>query len=114
MNVVLKKPVLPWAVVPICLNAFGIALSQPLLTLLGLERFPRQRGAAASMQAFLALVVNATVSGLLAPAAVSNPFTLSAVALAINAGGFILWLLTGMAKEKGAHRVAGDEGVIAD
>jgi MFS transporter, DHA1 family, multidrug resistance protein len=65
MNEVLHNPILPWAVLPIAILAFGIALSQPLLTLLGLERFPEQRGAASSMQAFLSLLVNATVPGLI-------------------------------------------------
>ena len=37
MNEVVHNPILPWAVLPIAFLAFGIALSQPLLTLLGLE-----------------------------------------------------------------------------
>jgi len=114
MTWALHYPNLPWAVLPLGLEAFGIALNQPLLTLLALERFPRQRGAASSMQAFLALGVNATVSGLISPAASINPFTLSVAAFAINAIGFILWLLTGRAKERSAHQVTAEETIIAD
>jgi MFS transporter, DHA1 family, multidrug resistance protein len=114
MTWALHYPNLPWAVLPLGLEAFGIALNQPLLTLLALERFPRQRGAASSMQAFLALGVNATVSGLISPGASINPFALSVAAFAINAMGFILWLLTGRAKERSAHQVTAEETIIAD
>lgn len=114
MNAVVRNAPLPWAVLPIGLEGFGIALSQPFLTLLALERFPRQRGAASSMQAFLALIVNTTVAGLISPAVLISPFTLSAAAFAINAGGLILWLLTGHTKDRIAHQVAGDETIVAD
>jgi DHA1 family bicyclomycin/chloramphenicol resistance-like MFS transporter len=78
-------PHLPWAVPPLGLLAFGIALNQPLLTLLALERFPGQRGASSPMQAFLSLGVNATVSGLISPIVSVTPLTLSVAAFAVNA-----------------------------
>jgi DHA1 family bicyclomycin/chloramphenicol resistance-like MFS transporter len=106
--------VLPWAVLPITFLAFGIALSQPLLTLLGLERFPKQRGAASSMQAFLSLLVNAAVSGVLSAAVARTPFTLSAAALAISAAGLLFWLATGRARGRTAHEFSGEETAIAD
>ena len=114
MNEVLQKPVLPWAVVPITFLASGIALNQPLLTLLGLERFPRQRGAASSMQAFLSLLVNATVSGVLSPAVSQTPFTLSAAALAISAAGFLFWFAAGRPRESAAHEITGEETTTAE
>jgi MFS transporter, DHA1 family, multidrug resistance protein len=101
-------------VLPIGVQAFGIALNQPLLRLLALERFPKQRGAASSMQAFLALAVNATVSGLISPMASIYPFTLSIPAFAVNAVGLILWLLSGQTKEGNFHRVTAEETTIAD
>ncbi len=113
MTAVLHYPALPWAVLPIGVHAFGMALNQPLLTLLALERFPKQRGAASSMQAFLSLGVNATVSGLISAAVSINPLTLSVAAFALNAIGLILWLLTGQAKEGNAHQVITDETIIA-
>ena len=85
MNKVLDNPLL----------AFGIVLNQPLLTLLGLERFPKQRGAASSMQAFLSLLVNATVSGVISPAVSQTPLTLSVAAQAIGAAGFLFWVAAG-------------------
>ena len=114
MTAVLHYPPLPWAVLPIGVHAFGMALNQPLLTLLALERFPKQRGAASSMQAFLSLGVNAAVAGLVSAAVSINPLTLSAAAFALNATGLILWLLTGRAKEVSAHQVIADETIIAE
>jgi hypothetical protein len=67
------------------------------------------------MQAFLALGVNAVVSGLISPAVVINPFTLSTAALALNAAGFILWLLlTGCAKEATTHQATAKGTSITD
>lgn len=60
-------PTLPWAVIPIALNAFGIALVFPIVTLAILDMYPRQRGSASSLQAFTSLVLNALIAGVLSP-----------------------------------------------
>jgi MFS transporter, DHA1 family, multidrug resistance protein len=114
MNALTSQPPLPWAVLPIGLQAFGIALNQPLLTLLALDRFPRYRGSASSVQAFLALSVNATVSGLVSPSVSLNPFTMSAAVLAVSVAGFLLWLLSGHSKDVTMHQVVGDERVVSE
>jgi DHA1 family bicyclomycin/chloramphenicol resistance-like MFS transporter len=57
----------PWAVLPISLNAFGIALVFPIVTLAILDMYPRQRGSASSLQAFTSLVLNALIAGVLSP-----------------------------------------------
>jgi DHA1 family bicyclomycin/chloramphenicol resistance-like MFS transporter len=66
-NLLVPSPSLPWAVLPMTLNAFGIALVFPILTLAILDMYPRQRGAASSLQAFTSLVSNAIVAGVLSP-----------------------------------------------
>ena len=66
-NLLVPSPSLPWAVLPMMLNAFGIALVFPILTLAILDMYPRQRGAASSLQAFTSLVSNAVVAGVLSP-----------------------------------------------
>jgi len=114
MNVLMRRPHLPWAVVPIGLQAFGIALNQPLLTLLALDRFPRHRGAASSVQAFLALSVNATVSGIVSPLVSLSPFTLSAAVLAVSVAGFFLWLLSGRSEDAAMHHVVEDETSVSE
>jgi MFS transporter, DHA1 family, multidrug resistance protein len=60
-------PQVPWAVIPISLNAFGIALVFPIVTLAILDMYPRQRGSASSLQAFTSLVLNALIAGVLSP-----------------------------------------------
>src|SRR5690606_11203089 len=57
----------PWAVLPMSLAAFGVALVFPVLTLAILDMYPRQRGSASSLQAFFQLVLNSLVAGLLSP-----------------------------------------------
>ena len=58
---------LPWAVVPTVLSAFGIALVFPILTIAILDMYPQQRGGASSMQAFVGLLSNAFIAGVLSP-----------------------------------------------
>jgi MFS transporter, DHA1 family, multidrug resistance protein len=114
MNALTRQPQLPWAVLPIMLQAFGIALNQPILTLSALDRFPRDRGAASSVQAFLALSVNAAVSGLISPLVSLSPFILSAAVLVVSMAGFFLWLLSGHSKAVTMHQVVGDEGIASE
>jgi MFS transporter, DHA1 family, multidrug resistance protein len=75
----------PWAVMPMVLTSFGVALVFPILTLAILEMYPRQRGAASSLQAFTSLVVNALLAGVLSPL-----LSHSGLLLAVAGGGFTL------------------------
>lgn len=85
------QPSLPWAVLPMTLNAFGIALVFPIVTLAILDMYPRQRGSASSLQAFTALVVNAVIAGVLSPL-VSHDARHLAIAAAVSvAVGWLFW-----------------------
>jgi MFS transporter, DHA1 family, multidrug resistance protein len=75
----------PWAVLPMVLTSFGVALVFPILTLAILEMYPRQRGSASSLQAFTSLVVNALLAGVLSPL-----LSHSGLLLAVAGGGFTL------------------------
>ena len=66
-NLFAAEPSIPWAVLPMVLNSFGIALVFPILTLAILDMYPRQRGSASSLQAFTGLVSNALIAGVLSP-----------------------------------------------
>jgi len=66
-NALVAQPTVPWAVLPMMLNAFGVGLVFPILTLAILDMYPRQRGAASSLQAFTSLVSNALIAGVLSP-----------------------------------------------
>lgn len=66
-NLLVPVPSIPWAVLPMAIGSFGIALVFPILTLAVLDMYPRQRGSASSLQAFTGLLMNAVVAGLLSP-----------------------------------------------
>jgi len=66
-NLAVPVPSIPWAVLPMAVGSFGIALVFPILTLAVLDMYPRQRGSASSLQAFTGLVMNAVVAGVLSP-----------------------------------------------
>jgi MFS transporter, DHA1 family, multidrug resistance protein len=87
---------LPWAVLPMVLSAFGIALVFPILTIAILDMYPNQRGTASSMQAFVGLLSNALIAGLLSPALSNHPMhlALGASVFSVFAYGLWRWYLT--------------------
>lgn len=82
---------LPWAVALLPVYSFGVALAYPILTLAMLDLFPTRRGSAASVQAFVQLVSNALISGLVAPLLAGSMAGLAAGALAMTLVGVLLW-----------------------
>lgn len=84
--------VLP-TVLPVALNSFGIALVFPILTLAILDMFPHARGAASSMQAFVSLLLNAAVAGLLSPWLSGSLFQLALAAGTLSLLAWLLWRL---------------------
>lgn len=87
----LPKPVVPWSVIPLGLHSMGIGIAFPTLTLQLLDRFPRQRGGASSMQAFVSLVISATLAGVVSPMISDSALKLAATAGGISLAGFLLW-----------------------
>lgn len=83
----------PWAVLPIGLIAFAVAIAFPLLTLAMMDLFPTRLGTASSLQMFLSLVVNAAVAGLLAPLLQHNARLLAMGAAALTVTGLGLFVL---------------------
>jgi DHA1 family bicyclomycin/chloramphenicol resistance-like MFS transporter len=84
-SVLAAQPAIPWAVLPMVGNAFGIALVFPIVTLSILDMYPRHRGSASSLQAFTGLVLNAVLAGVVSPLVSHDP-----VMLAVPAAGFVL------------------------
>lgn len=52
---------------PLVVYVFGLAIMMPALTILALDCFPHNRGAAASMQGFFQMLVNAGVASIAVP-----------------------------------------------
>lgn len=90
-NLLTDVPKVPWAVLPMMLNAFGIALVFPIVTLAILDMYPRQRGSASSLQAFTGLVLNAVIAGVLSPLISDHALWLIATAIAFLTIAFGFW-----------------------
>ncbi|MCR6662408.1 MAG: multidrug effflux MFS transporter [Luteimonas sp.] len=90
-NTFATEPQVPWAILPMTLNAFGIALVFPIVTLTILDMYPRQRGSASSLQAFTGLVLNAVVAGLLSPLVSHSALHLALTASAFTLVGWVFW-----------------------
>jgi MFS transporter, DHA1 family, multidrug resistance protein len=82
---------LPWAVLFIGLYTVGMSIAMPSISLLILDMFPRTRGMAASLQAFLSSLMNAAVAGLLAPALSHSRHALAVGMVVLLSAGFIAW-----------------------
>lgn len=95
INIVLalamSAPAVPWSVLPIGLHSMGIGIAFPTLTLQLLDRFPRHRGGASSMQAFVSLLMSATLAGVISPMISGSVLKLAVTAGAISVAGFVFW-----------------------
>ncbi|QOW21509.1 multidrug effflux MFS transporter [Lysobacter avium] len=113
-NLLSDAPQIPWAMIPISLNAFGIALVFPIVTLAILEMYPRMRGAASSLQAFTSLVLNAVVAGIISPWLSGSALSLAIAAAALVLIGWLFWLWESMSsrplsgRSRSGTRVPGD------
>jgi DHA1 family bicyclomycin/chloramphenicol resistance-like MFS transporter len=67
----------PWAVMPLFLYTFGMALASPSKMALTLNVFPKMRGLAASLQAFAQTLLFAIVAALIAPVVCKSGLKLS-------------------------------------
>jgi len=86
------EPALPWAVLQMFVYGIGFAMVMPSITLLTLELFPTRRGMAASLQGFVAGMVNVLTAGVIAPAIYHHPKWLALGMLVLGATGLLFWL----------------------
>lgn len=73
----------PWAVLPLFVYTFGLAVTMPAIQLTAMGLFPANRGLASSMLGFIQMMSFALVSGLVAPLLFDNALKL---ALGVAAG----------------------------
>jgi len=85
----LLPPALPWTVLPITVLGTGIAIAFPTITLLILDRYPLQRGAASSLQATFTLVFNAFIAGVLAALLGHHPLGLALTGAVLIGLGYL-------------------------
>ena len=111
-NLWTDTPQVPWAVVPMCVGAFGIALVFPIVTLSILDMYPHQRGSASSLQAFAGLVVNALLAGVISPLLSDKAIHLAIAASALTAVAWLFWRWEGRVSRSRVARVPEDPVVI--
>jgi DHA1 family bicyclomycin/chloramphenicol resistance-like MFS transporter len=90
---ILFQAAVPWAVLPLMLYAFGLALATPAITVMALDLFPENRGLASSLQSFVQMLVFAIVSGLVAPLLFDSAFKLACGVLTALVSSLVCWAL---------------------
>ncbi|WP_312516041.1 multidrug effflux MFS transporter [Massilia sp.] len=87
----------PWAVLPLFVYTFGLAVAMPAIQLTAMGLFPNNRGLAASMVGFIQMMSFALVSGLVAPLLFGSALKLAlgvAAGLALSFGAWRLSVLS--------------------
>jgi len=82
----------PWAVLPLFLYSFALAISMPPMTLIALNHFPQNNGLASSMQSFIQMILFALVSGLVAPLLFDSAFNLACGVAACLVVSLAAWM----------------------
>ena len=88
---VFPMPRLPWSMLPLILHGVGVQLAFPTLTLLLLDRFPRERGGISSVQAFASLLLCSFVAGVLSPLLSVSMLRLALGASTLTMIGTLAW-----------------------
>jgi DHA1 family bicyclomycin/chloramphenicol resistance-like MFS transporter len=84
----------PWAVLPLAVFTFGLAVAMPGIQLSAMGLFPHNRGLAASMVGFIQMLTFALVSGLIAPLLFGSALKLACGAAIGCALSFLMWRLS--------------------
>jgi DHA1 family bicyclomycin/chloramphenicol resistance-like MFS transporter len=87
----------PWAVLPLMVYTFGLAVAMPAIQVRALGLFPDNRGLAASMLAFIQMMSFALVSGLAAPLLFDSAFKLACGVAVGLTGSYVALRLAGLA-----------------
>ncbi len=111
-NLWTDAPQVPWAVLPMCIGAFGIALVFPIVTLSILDMYPHQRGSASSLQAFAGLVVNALLAGAVSPLLSDSALHLALAGAALTAVAYGFWQWEARVSRAGCARLPQDAVVV--
>ncbi len=90
-NFFITIPTVPWAVLPIMVNAFGTALAFPALSLMMIDRHHQQRGSASSLQGFIWAFVATLTSSLFTPIASQKGLYLAIGAASMSLVGWMCW-----------------------
>jgi len=79
-------------IAPMVLYAFAVALSMPNLTVMALDHFPRNRGMASAVQAFLQMSLNAAIAAIAVPLVAGSLVDYALVQGGLLLSAILLWL----------------------
>jgi DHA1 family bicyclomycin/chloramphenicol resistance-like MFS transporter len=96
----------PWAVLPLIVFTFGLAVAMPAIQLSAFALFPDNRGLSSSMLSFIQMISFAIVSGLVAPLLFGSALKLACGMLGGLALSFVCWRLSAMERFAVAEPVA--------
>lgn len=82
---------LPWVMLMPPVIAFSMSVSFPILQLSQLDRFPTRRGAAASGQAFIQLLFNSLLSGVIVSLVASSMLSIAITSAVFGLVGWLFW-----------------------
>ncbi len=91
---VLFVAAVPWAVLPLAIYTFGLAVAMPAMQVGALSLFPDNRGLASSMMSFIQMTAFALVSGLLAPMLFDSALKMACGVAGGLALSFVCWRLS--------------------
>lgn len=86
----------PWAVLPLMVFTFGLAVAMPAIQLSAFELFPDNRGLSSSMLSFIQMISFAIVSGVIAPMLFGSALKLACGMLEGLALSFVCWRLAAL------------------
>lgn len=86
----------PWAVLPLAIFTFGLAVAMPAIQMSAFELFPDNRGLSSSMLSFIQMIAFALVSGLVAPLLFGSALKLACGMLAGLVLAFVCWRLSAL------------------
>jgi MFS transporter, DHA1 family, multidrug resistance protein len=84
----------PWAVLPLMIFTFGLAVAIPAIQLSAFALFPDNRGLSSSMLSFIQMISFAIVSGLVAPMLFGSALKLASGMLGGLVLSFVCWRLS--------------------
>jgi DHA1 family bicyclomycin/chloramphenicol resistance-like MFS transporter len=96
----------PWAVLPLMVYTFGLAVAMPAIQVGALALFPDNRGLASSLLAFVQMMSFALISGLVAPLLFGSAFKLACGVAAGLVASFIACQLATRGRVDGSVRAA--------
>jgi DHA1 family bicyclomycin/chloramphenicol resistance-like MFS transporter len=86
----------PWAVLPLMIFTFGLAVAMPAIQLSAFALFPDNRGLSSSMLSFIQMISFAIVSGLVAPLLFGSALKLASGMLGGLVLSFVCWRLSAL------------------